>query len=112
MRGFGTRSRRPWLWLMTAGTLAAPQALAGQAREAEVVDSILALMTLEEKLGQLTQWTGSWSQGGPTTVTTRGNITRVRRPTGRCEYGMRMRRSRRLVSSRMIGGWITGTRDM
>ena len=79
MRGFGTRSRRPWLWLMTAGTLAAPQALAGQAREAEVVDSILALMTLEEKLGQLTQWTGSWSQGGPTTVATKGAGVRAAR---------------------------------
>jgi beta-glucosidase len=29
------------------------------------VDSILALMTLEEKVGQLTQWRGRWSDTGP-----------------------------------------------
>jgi beta-glucosidase len=34
-------------------------------REAQFVDSILALMTLEEKVGQLTQWRGRWSETGP-----------------------------------------------
>src|SRR5688572_21667941 len=35
------------------------------AREAAFVDSILRLLTLEEKVGQLTQMTGRWSDTGP-----------------------------------------------
>lgn len=34
--------------------------------EAAFVDSLLALMTVEEKLGQLTQYSGRWSVTGPT----------------------------------------------
>ena len=34
------------------------------------------------------------------------------RGTGRGAYSMRMRRSARVVSSRMIGGWMIGTRLM
>ena len=47
-----------------------------------------------------------------TTVTTSGNSTRVRLLIVRWVYGMRMRRSRRVVSQRMIGGWMIGTSDM
>jgi len=31
----------------------------------ELIDSLLARMTLEEKVGQLTQWRGEWSDTGP-----------------------------------------------
>jgi len=34
--------------------------------EDELVDSLLSVMTVEEKLGQLTQYTGQWSVTGPT----------------------------------------------
>jgi beta-glucosidase len=47
----------------SADATAAPRAR--DAREAAVVDSILRLLTLEEKVGQLTQWTGRWSDTGP-----------------------------------------------
>jgi cysteine-rich repeat protein/YVTN family beta-propeller protein len=47
-----------------------------------------------------------------TTVTRSGNMTRVRLLIVRWVYGIRMRRSRRFVSHRMIGGWISGTSDM
>ncbi|HEX6940572.1 MAG TPA: glycoside hydrolase family 3 N-terminal domain-containing protein [Longimicrobiales bacterium] len=40
-------------------------ATARRAREDAFVDSVLALMTLEEKLGQLSQWRGEWSNTGP-----------------------------------------------
>lgn len=36
-----------------------------QSREAAFVDSLLSLMTVEEKLGQLTQYTGHWTSTGP-----------------------------------------------
>jgi beta-glucosidase len=32
------------------------------------VDSVLKLMTLEEKIGQLNQYSGDWSYTGPVTV--------------------------------------------
>ena len=47
-----------------------------------------------------------------TTVTTIGNRMRVRRLIVRWLYGMRMRRSRAVVSSFMIGGRMIGTSDM
>jgi beta-glucosidase len=43
----------------------APAPSAVRVRENQVVDSILGLMTLEEKAGQLTQWRGRWSDTGP-----------------------------------------------
>ncbi len=51
-----------------AGEPAAVAALPADPRSAEtaLVDSILALMTLEEKVGQLTQMQGRWSETGPT----------------------------------------------
>ena len=42
----------------------APAARAVALREA-FIDSLLARMTLEEKVGQLTQWRGRWSDTGP-----------------------------------------------
>ncbi|MDX1531257.1 MAG: glycoside hydrolase family 3 N-terminal domain-containing protein, partial [Rhodothermales bacterium] len=39
---------------------------AERAAESAFVDSLLAEMTVEEKLGQLTQYTGRWSVTGPT----------------------------------------------
>lgn len=52
--------------LLAAAPLTA-QPLAGNARERQFVDSILSLMTLEEKLGQLVQYPGRWGQTGPRT---------------------------------------------
>ena len=47
----------------------------------------------------------------PTTrVTTIGKAITAVRPTGRGAYSMRIRRSARVVMSRMIGGWMIGTR--
>lgn len=43
----------------------APRAPAAGATADPFVDSILGLMTLEEKVGQLTQWRGRWSETGP-----------------------------------------------
>lgn len=53
-----------WLLLLTAW---APTA-AGQAGDpwASRVDSVLALMTLEEKIGQMTLFTSDWEMTGPT----------------------------------------------
>ncbi|HEX7049211.1 MAG TPA: glycoside hydrolase family 3 N-terminal domain-containing protein [Longimicrobiales bacterium] len=43
----------------------APDGRARDPRMEAFVDSILGLMTLEEKLGQLAQYTGRWSETGP-----------------------------------------------
>ena len=47
-----------------------------------------------------------------TTVTTMGNSTTARCETGLGAYSMRIRRSLRVVSRRMIGGWMIGMRLM
>jgi len=74
-----TDSRAPWaaaLCLVLAcsppppGTPAPEDSAAAEsapatARAGEVVESLLARMTLEEKVGQLTQWRGQWSDTGP-----------------------------------------------
>ncbi|MDX1545474.1 MAG: beta-glucosidase BglX [Rhodothermales bacterium] len=62
--------RYRFLLLVLAGVLplqahAQPTAYR-DAREDAFVDSLLARMTVEEKLGQLTQYTGRWSVTGPT----------------------------------------------
>ena len=44
--------------------------------EAAFVDSLLALMTVEEKLGQLTQYTGEWAVTGP--AVTQGGEDEIR----------------------------------
>jgi beta-glucosidase len=44
--------------------------------EAAFVDSLLALMTVEEKLGQLTQYTGQWAVTGP--AVTQGGEDEIR----------------------------------
>ena len=50
-----------------------------RAAETAFVDSLLALMTVEEKLGQLTQYSGRWSVTGPT-VPQGGEEEVARRP--------------------------------
>ncbi|GIV62408.1 MAG: glycosyl hydrolase [Rhodothermaceae bacterium] len=51
-----------WVSVLPPGGLAQPVA---DPREAAFVDSVLSLMTLEEKLGQLAQYRGRWSDTGP-----------------------------------------------
>ncbi len=55
--------------LLLAGTLATPQlfvlAQTAQIEETAFVDSLMSLMTLDEKLGQLAQYRGRWSDTGP-----------------------------------------------
>ena len=55
------------LGLLAPRLHAQPAAAAAEVRAAETafVDSLLALMTVEEKLGQLTQYSGRWSVTGP-----------------------------------------------
>lgn len=65
------RMLRPFL--LTAGALAF--SLAGLAQKKTIdqkVDSVLRLMTLEEKVGQMNQYSGMWEHTGP--ITDEGNI--------------------------------------
>lgn len=48
-----------------AGPLPPSRPAGADAREAAFVDSVLARMTLPEKLGQVTQFAGQWGQTGP-----------------------------------------------
>jgi beta-glucosidase len=55
------------LCLLAPSLFAQPAAVSAPVDdEAAFVDSLLALMTVEEKLGQLTQYSGRWSVTGPT----------------------------------------------
>lgn len=47
------------------GAAAAGQAISQEAAAERLVDSLLARMTLEEKLGQLAQYRGRWGETGP-----------------------------------------------
>ncbi|HUO85764.1 MAG TPA: glycoside hydrolase family 3 N-terminal domain-containing protein [Thermoanaerobaculia bacterium] len=60
VRGHAALATGALLWLLAGCAAPAP---AGEADD--VVESLLAEMTLEEKLGQLTQWRGQWSDTGP-----------------------------------------------
>jgi len=53
------------LCLLVTPRLHAQQAAAPEARRAQYVDSLVSIMTLEEKLGQLTQYRGRWGNTGP-----------------------------------------------
>jgi beta-glucosidase len=60
-----------------AGEDRAWRPVVADAREEAFVDSILRLMTLPEKLGQLTQYAGQWGQTGPRVET--ATLDQVRR---------------------------------
>ena len=62
-----------------------PQPSSTSARGARIPDSLLALMTLEEKLGQLTMAPAEWDQTGPR--------RRRRRRAARCATGASARSS-------------------
>jgi beta-glucosidase len=63
--------------MLLAGALLPARDAAAQTREDMVVDSILRLMTVDEKVGQLTQWSGNWGPSGQTTLEVRADGVRA-----------------------------------
>jgi beta-glucosidase len=58
----------PWLLLTLALTLSPPLTVAANADSIDAsVDALLRQMTLPEKIGQLTQYSGDWTATGPVT---------------------------------------------
>ena len=77
-------------WSACAGSRApgtvSPSIIPGDAQMEQFVDSVLALMTLEEKLGQLNQPAGPGPATGPTARADSHSANRTRRrETGRCQ---------------------------
>ncbi|MGH7603908.1 MAG: glycoside hydrolase family 3 N-terminal domain-containing protein [Gemmatimonadaceae bacterium] len=58
-------AQTPPVGTATAAVVAPRESPLNSARASQFADSIIALMTLEEKLGQLAQWPGQGSQTGP-----------------------------------------------